>query len=248
MLFLLLAYTLFSMAQVKDYGENKRIKNLEIHAQDLPGKMDWTTAKARCAELGEGWRLPDSKELFSIFQWKDQIGNFVEGGKGFYWSATEKAEDKVHVLYFDAATAYSYPKTEQFHARPVRDIVPSEGEQSRANVKIDLYKLSKTFRFEQGSTELNASQQKSLDLIGNLMLARPELMIRVETHSADDISRAESVKLTMQQANSILTYLLQKGIRAERLEGIGQGSSMPLMDNATEAGRKANYRVDFSWK
>ena len=41
-----------------------------------------------------------------------------------------------------------------------------------------------------------------------------------------------------------MEYMISKGISKDRVTAVGYGSSRPKEDNATEAGRKANRRIE----
>ena len=41
------------------------------------------------------------------------------------------------------------------------------------------------------------------------------------------------------------TYLIKKGIDPARLVAVGYGSTVPIANNKTKAGREANRRVEF---
>ena len=43
-----------------------------------------------------------------------------------------------------------------------------------------------------------------------------------------------------------MTYLAEHGVAKERLSAKGFGSTQPIADNNTEAGREKNRRVDFT--
>ena len=52
--------------------------------------------------------------------------------------------------------------------------------------------------------------------------------------------------LSGKRANSVKTYLVGKGISADRLTATGHGIDNPIADNKTAAGRTQNRRVEFS--
>ncbi|HNA58000.1 MAG TPA: OmpA family protein [Chitinophagales bacterium] len=51
--------------------------------------------------------------------------------------------------------------------------------------------------------------------------------------------------MSTKRAESVVKYLVSKGISPERLTSKGYGKSMPVADNTTPEGRQANQRVEF---
>lgn len=47
------------------------------------------------------------------------------------------------------------------------------------------------------------------------------------------------------RADSVMRYLTEHDVAASRLEAAGYGEEKPVADNATEAGRTKNRRVEF---
>ena len=48
--------------------------------------MNFYNAKAACASLGDGWRLPNRFELNILYKNREKIGGFTDGD---YWSSEE---------------------------------------------------------------------------------------------------------------------------------------------------------------
>jgi hypothetical protein len=61
---------------------------IEVANADLPEELNWKTAEKFCIEKGDGWRLPDIKELELIYKAikKMESHNF---NSEFYWSSSE---------------------------------------------------------------------------------------------------------------------------------------------------------------
>mgnify|MGYP000963433111 CR=1 FL=1 len=53
-----------------------------------------------------------------------------------------------------------------------------------------------------------------------------------------------NLALSQQRAQTVVAYLVQRGVAAARLRAVGQGSQVPVADNRTEAGRAKNRRVE----
>ena len=74
------------MCQASVIGKPIRLQKFEVAQYDFIEEMNWKDAKAACAKLGKGWRLPTKDELNIMYENKDKIGGFAYG---YYWSSTE---------------------------------------------------------------------------------------------------------------------------------------------------------------
>ena len=81
----------------KIIGKPIRLQKFEVAQHDFSKSMNWDDAKAACAELGAGWRLPTKDELNLLYQNKDKIGGFKDSD---YFSSTDVSEGSVWKQYF----------------------------------------------------------------------------------------------------------------------------------------------------
>ena len=86
-------------------GLSLRYNNLEVAQYDFPTKMNLDDAKAACAKLGPGWRLPSKDEINFFWLYKNKIGNFASSR---YWSSTENDEGNNLAWFSDFATGNGY--------------------------------------------------------------------------------------------------------------------------------------------
>ena len=77
----------------KIIGTPIKIGKVEFAQFDYPDQLDWNEAKAACAKLGNGWRLPDKDELNHLYNKKNKIDCFNSYS---YWSSTEQVTDNGH--------------------------------------------------------------------------------------------------------------------------------------------------------
>ena len=56
---------------------------------------------------------------------------------------------------------------------------------------------------------------------------------------------AKNQTLSAERAEAVKTWFVDKGIDAKRIETEGLGSSKPVADNGTNAGRAQNRRIEF---
>ena len=74
----------------KIIGKPIRLQKFEVAQYDFIEEMTWEKAKAKCAKLGKGWRLPTKDELNVMYKNKDKIGGFA---KDDYWSSTDDEDN-----------------------------------------------------------------------------------------------------------------------------------------------------------
>jgi len=92
--------------------------SFEVYPNDL-GEMSWADAKKACADLGDGWRLPNRIELLHMCNNQDKLGGFASS---YYWSSTEFGFNLAWGQYFTNGLQYYSNKHSNYYVRAVRDV------------------------------------------------------------------------------------------------------------------------------
>lgn len=117
------------------------------------------------------------------------------------------------------------------------------------------YTQTKTEVMAQGNWNINfatnstaiAGSEKDLQTIYNLLIQAEETKLVVVGHTDNTGNSSENDKLSFGRANSVVTYLTNKGIAKERFQLVdGRGDKEPIADNTTTAGKAKNRRVAIS--
>lgn len=83
-----------------------------------------------------------------------------------------------------------------------------------------------------------------LDQVAQTMVSYPSTLIDVYGHTDPSGGDAINLPLSRNRAESVAGYLVRKGVDRTRIATQGFGSSQPVADNSTEAGRSQNRRVE----
>ncbi len=83
-----------------------------------------------------------------------------------------------------------------------------------------------------------------LNKVAEALAESPAVRVEISGHTDNIGEPAQNQTLSQQRAETVKKYLESKGISADRLTAVGFGSSRPVADNATEAGRAQNRRVE----
>ena len=73
----------------------------------------------------------------------------------------------------------------------------------------------------------------------------PAISIELGAHTDSKGSDEYNIKLSHNRANSVMQYILSKGISPERVSFKGYGETVPVATNETDEGRQLNRRVEF---
>ena len=76
------------------------------------------------------------------------------------------------------------------------------------------------------------------------MLFSPDANIVIKGFTDSTGSYSYNVSVSEFRANTIKTFLVGKGVGAERIKTIGLGPENPIADNKTDEGRRKNRRVE----
>ena len=99
--------------------------------------------------------------------------------------------------------------------------------------------------FATGKADLSQSAKNSLVQFAKVLNNNKSCDIAIIGHTDSTGSDAVNQPLSVSRANSVNNYLKSCGVSAAQIKSVeGQGSSNPVADNSTEAGRKQNRRVE----
>ncbi len=98
--------------------------------------------------------------------------------------------------------------------------------------------------FDTDKSNLLPDGLKVAKEILTLMQNNAELKIAIEGHTDNAGPADHNKKLSADRANTILKFLISKGIAATRLTAIGYGAERPLVANDSEANMAKNRRVE----
>ena len=103
----------------------------------------------------------------------------------------------------------------------------------------------KNIFFDFNKSELLPESFPELNKLFDLMKSNPKAEIKLEGHTDNVGSHEYNMELSLRRTESVVNYLISKGISKHRLEFEGFGFTQPIADNSTEEGRRQNRRVIF---
>lgn len=101
-------------------------------------------------------------------------------------------------------------------------------------------------QFEFNSAKLKKSSYKSLDEVVAILKSDNTLLLSIDGHTDNVGDAAVNQKMSENRAAACKDYMVSKGIDASRLKATGYGSTKPVADNKTSAGRAKNRRTDMT--
>jgi OOP family OmpA-OmpF porin len=100
--------------------------------------------------------------------------------------------------------------------------------------------------FEYNSTRLTVPAQQTLNDVAAALAAQPALNVEIQGHTDSIGSAAYNLNLSQKRADSVRSYLIDKGVSASALTAKGYGKTQPIASNDTAEGRAQNRRVAFA--
>lgn len=99
--------------------------------------------------------------------------------------------------------------------------------------------------FDFDKSTIRSESQNELNRLIRLLKDNPALKIELSSHTDDVGSDEYNTRLSFARSNSVVDYLITKGISPSRLIPKGYGESIPIDKNDTEEGRQNNRRTEF---
>ena len=113
-----------------------------------------------------------------------------------------------------------------------------------ANVIKIMQSSASNIAFTGSTATLSARSNASLNQIVTILNENPTLRVKIEGHTDNAGDDDKNMQLSTDRAESVKTYLVNKGISADRIEVEGFGETMPIAENSSASGRAKNRRVE----
>ena len=104
--------------------------------------------------------------------------------------------------------------------------------------------LARHLFFETGSYRLLPRSYTALNKVADLLIANTTLHLSIEGHTDNRGGAAFNKRLSVQRAETVLQYLVSKGISISRLNAQGFGQERPIAPNTSAPGQSKNRRVE----
>lgn len=114
--------------------------------------------------------------------------------------------------------------------------------------KADKLEIKGTIEFATASDKIvGAKSFAILDAVASLLTHNLKIQqLEVGGHTDDKGDKQLNMDLSKKRAEACKKYLVDKGVKVERLSAAGYGPEKPIADNKTPAGRQKNRRVEFN--
>jgi outer membrane protein OmpA-like peptidoglycan-associated protein len=126
----------------------------------------------------------------------------------------------------------------EYDGCPTKDAV-------KVNVRRDSIELREKIHFETNKAVIMPESFDLLNQVVATLVQHPEILkLRIEGHTDSVGTRPYNLALSQRRAQSVVQYLVNKGIDSTRLSSEGFGMEKPIASNNTEEGRSQNRRVE----
>lgn len=104
---------------------------------------------------------------------------------------------------------------------------------------------NRVVEFESNAATLTPVGRAILDEMAAAIKQIGTPKVQVIGHTDSSGNRLANLSLSLARANTVRTYLIDKGIPAEALKAVGSGPDHPVTSNDTPEGRAKNRRIEF---
>lgn len=150
------------------------------------------------------------------------VGGLLGAAGGYVWS--RHMQDKKMAM--ERATAGSGVQVSQTADNQLKLNIPSD------------------ISFDTGRSEIKPNLRPILDQFASGLSGQPNTEVRIVGHTDNTGPDAVNDPLSVQRAEAARQYLAARGVDPRRVSIAGRGEREPIANNATDAGRAQNRRVE----
>ena len=130
--------------------------------------------------------------------------------------------------------------------RFIFDIKNGISSQERRLSELKEFKFESIY-FESDKSIIKEEFEEYLMNIVKILFSHSDIRIKVIGNTDSDGSDAYNQKLSEKRAEAIMEFLINNGVKKERIEFEFRGEKKPVKSNKTGEGKKKNRRVDFEF-
>ncbi len=130
--------------------------------------------------------------------------------------------------------------------------IPESAAYKEVTKDVDLKKIEvgsvivlKNIFFDFDKATLRSESTVELENVYKIMTDNPSIKVEISGHTDSKGSDAYNLDLSGKRAQSVVDYLIKKGVDKNRLVSKGYGETTPISTNDTDEGRQMNRRTEF---
>ncbi|MBX3044340.1 MAG: OmpA family protein [Candidatus Kapabacteria bacterium] len=122
---------------------------------------------------------------------------------------------------------------------------PLDPDDDILNIGVGERIIMKNIEFATGKSEINPTSEKILNNALNAMNKMTNTTFEIVGHTDDVGSRENNIQLSLERANAVKKWLVDRGVNEARLTTRGAGPDEPIVANTNAENRQRNRRVEF---
>lgn len=167
----------------------------------------------------------------------------TESGKSFQGQTDSKGVFRIELPKTVPMVIFVKSITGEYEVGQIN--IPSHVPGGKWNVEFndDQMELANVF-FDSGKYELLDGSFEALDQMAEGMKKNSKYKFEIAGHTDNVGSAQANLLLSQKRAQSVVNYLMSKGIDKSRLKAKGYGENQPKANNSDASGREINRRIE----
>jgi len=226
----------FSAVRDKIHGQD--IFYFDLYESVRPTPVSYLKGKVIDRETGRS--LKSDYELINLSANKIIIKSSTDGNGNFLVCLPSGYNYGINV----SKTGYLFYSENFMFEGEHTAVAPYVKKISLSPIKVGETMLLTNVFYEVDSWELKKESVSELNTLADLLIDNKGLLMEIGGYTDSTGSVDYNLNLSEKRAMSVVNYLVNRGISAERLKFKGYGNTSPIGDNITEAGRRLNRRTE----
>jgi outer membrane protein OmpA-like peptidoglycan-associated protein len=196
-------------------------------------KVAADAARLKATNVAEAQRVQDSTNAAAK----------AAGLKAANVAETRRVQDSTNA----ASEAARLKAANIAEAQRTKDLTDAEARRLNTIIVLEKGKkvILKGVNFEFNKSTLTNNSETILTMAYNALIANPGVQVEISGHTDNVGSQKSNQVLSLERAQAVRNWLVQKGIASNRMKAVGKGQNEPVATNTTDAGRAENRRIEF---